>query len=194
MGLHADFRRAFKTLSDTTIHLMKKVPENTEDFKPPVGEFMTLGQLLYHLGDTQMFLRMILEGSFRELDKNFLEYMGRHPSATRDEAIRRFEEEHEKVAALLDKMTEEEFLNAVHYFWTVNDEPLPFIAFNIIEHGASHKYQLFIYLKLMGRPNMDTLALGGEDELPREQVLEMYRHAHEEYDRKRQGTSLPSAR
>ena len=183
MGVLEDFKRAYKTLSDTTLHLMKKVPAGREDFKPATGEFMTLGQLLYHLGDTQMFLRMIFEGTMRELDKNFLEYMGKHPSAGKDEAIRHFEEEHEKAMALLDKMTEEEFLKAIYYFWTVADEPLPFIAFNIIEHDASHKYQLFTYLKLIGLPDMDSLALAGEDTLPREQVMEMYMKAHQEYDR-----------
>lgn len=81
MGVLEDFKRTYKTLAYTTIHLIKKVPEGKEDFKPPVGEFVTLGQLLYHLGDAQMFLRMIFEGTMRELDRNFLEYMGKHFSA-----------------------------------------------------------------------------------------------------------------
>jgi len=184
MGCLEDFKRTYKTLADTTLHLMKKVPEGKEDWKPPAGEFMTMGQLLYHQSDCQMFLRKIFEGTMRELDKNFMEYMGSHPSVSKEEAIKRFEEEHKKVMDILDKMTEEEFLNNKYYFWTVADEPLPFIAFNVIEHNATHKYQLFIYLKLMGLPNMDSFALAGEDTMPKEQILEMYKKVHEDYDRK----------
>jgi len=184
MGCLADFKRTYKTLADTTLHLMKKVPVGKEDFKPPVGEFMTLGQLLYHQGDCQRFLRMILEGTFREFDENFMEYMKNHPSATRDEAIKRFREEYNKVMKHLDNMTEEEFLNATHYFWTVDDEPTSFIAFNVIEHNASHKYQLFMYLKLMGLPNMDSLTLAAEDKIPRDEMLKMYEMAHKAYEEK----------
>ncbi|MCD4786125.1 MAG: DinB family protein [Candidatus Eremiobacteraeota bacterium] len=184
MGCLHDFKRTYKTLADTTLHLMKKVPEGKEDWKPPTGEFMTMGQLLYHQGDCQMFLKKIFEGTMRELDKNFMEYMANHPSASKEEAIKRFKEEHEKVMEYLDNMTEKEFLNKKYYFWTVDDEPMPFIAFNVIEHNASHKYQLFMYLKLMGLPGIDSFALGGEDTAPREQVLEMYAKAHEAYEKK----------
>jgi uncharacterized damage-inducible protein DinB len=184
MGVLEDFKRTYKTLADTTIHLIEKVPKGKEDFKPPVGEFMTLGQLLYHLGDAQMFLRMIFEGTMRELDRNFLEYMGKHSSASKQEALKHFQDEYKKVMECLDRMTEEEFLKATHYFWTIDDEPFSFITYNIIEHNASHKYQLFMYLKLMGLPNMDSFALAGEDTVPKEQVIEMLGKAHEEYDRK----------
>ncbi|MDQ7825927.1 MAG: DinB family protein [Candidatus Eremiobacteraeota bacterium] len=184
MEMLEGFKRTYTKLADTTLHLMRKVPEGKEGFTPPSGEFMTLGQLMHHLGDTQLFLRMIFEGSLRELDKNFLEYMGSHPSSTKEEAIARYMEEYRKVMVYIDRMTEEEFAGAVHYFWTVNDEPLPFIAFNIIEHNASHKYQLFIYLKLMGLENIDSFALAGEDTAPRDKIIEMYKKAHEEYDKK----------
>lgn len=182
MGCLESFKSTYKTLSDTTLHLMKKVPEGKEDFTIPGEKAMTMGQLLYHLGDCQRFLHMILEGKFRDLDKNFLEYMGSHPSASRDEAIVYFQDNNKKVMEILDKMIEKEFLEEKRYFWTVNDEPLSFIAFNVIEHNASHKYQLFMYLKIMGLPGMDSFALAGEDTLPREEILKMYVAAHKAYD------------
>ena len=36
----------------------------------------------------------------------------------------------------------------------------------------------------MGLPNMDSFALAGEDTMPKEQILEMYKKVHEDYDRK----------
>lgn len=183
MGCLNEFKRAYKTLADTTLHLMKKTPDGKQDWTPPVGDFLTMGQLLYHLGETQRFLRLILEGTFREMDKNFMEYMTNHPSADRDEGIKYFKQEHDKVMKMLNEMTEDDFVNKKHYFWTVADEPTPFIAFNVIEHNASHKYQLFMYLKMLGVPNMDSLALAGEDGLPKEEVIKMYAKAHEEYEK-----------
>lgn len=184
MGYLNDFKRAYKTLSETTVHLMKKVPEGKEDFTPSTGDFMTMGQLLHHLGDCQRFFRMIMENSFRELDKNFTEFMANHPSSTRDEAIKFFQEEHEKVMKHLDNMTEEEFSEKQHYFWTVTDEAMPFISYNVIEHNASHKYQLFIYLKLLGLIGIDSFALAGEDEAPKDEVMKMYEAAHKAYEEK----------
>lgn len=184
MGCLSDFKRAYKALADTTLHLMKKVPDGKEDWKPTTGEFMTMGQLLHHLGDTQSFLSMILEGTMRERDRNFLEYMGSHPSSGREDAIAHFKKEYEKAMALLDKMSEEEFQKMEYYFWTVDDEPMPFISYNIIEHNASHKYQLFMYLKLLGAPRMDSFALAGEDEKPLEEVIKGYEMAHRAYDEK----------
>lgn len=184
MGCLNDFKRAYKTLSDTTLHLMKKVPDGREDFTPPTGEFLTLGQLLHHLGDCQKFFRMIMEDTFRELDKNFMEYMSNHPASSRDAAMKHFTEEYEKVMKMLDEMTEEEFLEKEHYFWTVTDETMPFITYNVIEHNASHKYQLFIYLKLMGLPDIDSFALAGEDEVPKEEIMKMYEMAHQAYEEK----------
>ena len=184
MGCLNEFKRTYKALAKTTLHLMKKVPDGKEDFTPPAGHFMTMGQLLYHQGDCQRFFRMILEGTFRELDKNFLEFMSNHPSASRDEAIKYFKEEHGKVMKHLDRMTEEEFREKEMYFWTVNDEPMPFISYKVLEHNTSHKYQLFMYLKLMGLPDMDSFALDGEDEVPKEEILKMYEAAHKAYEEK----------
>ncbi|MCE1248850.1 MAG: DinB family protein [Firmicutes bacterium] len=184
MGCMEDFIRAYKTLSDTTIHLMKKVPEGKEDFKPATGDFMTTGQLLHHLGDTQRFFRLILEGGFRELDKNFLEYMSNHPSSSTEKAIEYYKSEYGKVIELLNLMDEEEFQNISRYFWTVDDEPMPFIAFNIIEHNACHKYQLFMYLKMMGLPNINSFALAGEDDKLVEEIIKFFEMAHKAYDEK----------
>lgn len=184
MGCYQDFLRAYKTLSETTIHLMKKVPEGMEDFRPSPGEFMTMGQLLYHLGDTQRFFRLIIEGGFRELDKNFMEFMSNHPSASKDKAIEYYREEYSKVLDILNGMGEDAFNSSYRYFWTVDDEPLTFAAFNIIEHNASHKYQLFIYLKLLGLPGMDSFAIAGEDQKPLEEVIQMYEMAHKAYEEK----------
>jgi uncharacterized damage-inducible protein DinB len=182
MSCLSDFKRQYKALADTTLHLMKKVPDGKEDWTPSSGEFMTMGQLLFHLGDTQKFLSMIINGTMRELDKNFAEYMGHHPSATKEQAIAHFAEEHEISMALLDKMTEDEFHNKLHYFWTVADEPMPFISYNIIQHNASHKYQLFMYLKLLGLPGMDSLALDGEDSMTMEEIFQVYGAMHKAYD------------
>jgi uncharacterized damage-inducible protein DinB len=182
MGCFLDFLRAYKTLSETTIHLMKRVPDNMEEFKPPAGEFMTTGELLHHLGETQRFFRLILEGEFRELDRNFLEYMAKHTSVSRDESIRYYQEEYAKTIELLDRIDEEQFDELRRYFWTVEDEPLPFIAFNVIEHNANHKYQLFMYLKMMGLPGINSFALAGEDDKSMEEVIQMYEMAHKAYD------------
>ena len=52
------------------------------------------------------------------------------------------------------------------------------------EHDAYSEVSDNLTSQKLGLPNMDSFALAGEDAVPKEQVIEMLRKAHEEYDRK----------
>lgn len=134
-------------------NMMKMIPADKLDWKPGDG-FMTLGQLIRHLGDgIGTELEMLVHNSWATPAEG--EGM---PSCDVADALSRLERDKGTLRAVLDGLTEEEFANKVASTPWGAAGTLEKMAFSFQEHFTNHKMQLFTYLKLLGFPvNTQTL-------------------------------------
>ena len=140
--------------------MLKMVPADKLDWKPG-RNFMSLGQLICHLGDgIGMELRMSIANSWPKPEE-MTEAMKNMPSCSVDEEVAKLEKDKTNLRELLASVTEEDFANkivSVPWGWEANIEKM---ALNFRDHFVHHKMQLFLYLKLLGFPvNTETLYLG----------------------------------
>ena len=138
--------------------LLKMVPADKLDWKP--GEnFMTLGQLICHLGDgIGMELDMLINNSWPRMED-----MGKGPmpSCTGQEALDKLEKDKATLKEVLAGVSEADFAEKivkVPWGW---EGKLEKMSLDFREHFINHKMQLFTYLKLLGFPvNTETLYFG----------------------------------
>jgi hypothetical protein len=138
--------------------LLKMVPADKLDWKPG-DNFMTLGQLICHLGDgIGTELRMLINNSWPQMDGTDHPPM---PSCGAEEALAKLEKDKTTLKEVFADVSEEDFANKivkVPWGW---ENKLEFMALDFREHFVNHKMQLFTYLKLLGFPvNTQTLYFG----------------------------------
>jgi hypothetical protein len=142
--------------------LLKMIPADKLDWKPGPN-FMTMGQLICHLGDgigTEM--RMLVNNSWPKPEE-MSEAMkqGQMPTCTVPDALAKLEKDKTTLRDVLAGVTEEDFANkivSVPWGWKANLEKM---SLDFREHFVCHKMQLFTYLKLLGFPvNTETLYFG----------------------------------
>jgi hypothetical protein len=138
--------------------MLKMIPADRLDWKPG-GNFMTMGQLINHLGDgIGSELRMALTNSWPKPEEMMSKEM---PSCSVQEALEKLENDKAILSEVLASVSEEEFANktlTVPWGWESKMEKM---ALDFREHFTNHKMQLFTYLKLLGFPvNTETLYMG----------------------------------
>ena len=142
--------------------MLKMVPADKLDFKPGPN-FMTLGQLICHLGDgIGGELRMAITNSWPKPEEmEAAMKAGAMPSCDVPEALAKLEKDKATLREVLSGITEEDFANkviSVPWGWQSKMERM---ALDFREHFINHKMQLFTYLKLLGFPvNTQTLYFG----------------------------------
>ncbi len=140
--------------------MLKMVPADKLDWKPGPG-FMTLGQLICHLGSgIGEELRMLVNNSWPK-PEDMGGAMHQMPSCGVAEALAKLEKDKETLREILAGVTEEEFAGKiVSTPWGMKGT-LEIMALEFKEHFVNHKMQLFLYLKLLGFPvNTETLYMG----------------------------------
>ena len=140
--------------------MLKMVPSDKLDWKPGPS-FMSMGQLICHLGDgIGSELGMVVNNSWPKLEE-MSEAMKQMPACGVQEALAKLEKDKSVLKEVLAGLTEEEFANkivSVPWGWQSKMEKM---ALDFREHFANHKMQLFTYLKLLGFPvNTETLYMG----------------------------------
>jgi hypothetical protein len=142
--------------------MLKMVPADKLNWKPGPS-FMTLGQLICHLGDgIGTELRMLVNNSWPKPEE-MGEAMkpGKMPACDVQEALAKLEKDKATLREVLAGVTEEDFANkivSVPWGWKANLEKM---SLDFREHFINHKMQLFTYLKLLGFPvNTETLYFG----------------------------------
>jgi hypothetical protein len=126
---------------------------------------MSLGQLIYHLGDgVGLPLRCLVSGEWPFTSpEQMVEVMKleKLPSCGVGEALKKLEEEKTILRECLDGITEGDFVHkVVSAPWGVEGS-IEGMAIDFREHFTNHKMQLFFYLKLLDFPaDSDTLYLG----------------------------------
>lgn len=141
-----------------TESLLKMIPADKLDWKP--GEnFMTMGQLICHLGDgIGTELRMLINNSWPKPED-----MGKGPmpSCNVQEALAKLEKDKTTLKEVLASVSEEDFAGKIvktPWGW---EGKLEMMSLDFREHFINHKMQLFTYLKLLGFPvNTETLYIG----------------------------------
>ena len=142
--------------------MLKMIPPDKLDWKP-AENFMSMGQLICHLGDgIGAELRMAMENSFpKPGETGGMPELAKLPTCTVQEALAKLEKDKSTLRTILEGVTEEEFATkivSVPWGWQSNMERM---ALNFRDHFVHHKMQLFTYLKLLGFPvNTETLYLG----------------------------------
>ncbi len=140
-------------------NMIKMVPADKLDWKPGPN-FMTAGQLIYHLsGGIAGELRMCIENSWPKGEMS--PTMTDMPSCNSQEALAKLSQDQADLKQVLAGISEEDFATktvSVPWGWKSTIEVM---ALNFRDHFQHHKMQLFLYLKLLGLPvNTETLYMG----------------------------------
>jgi hypothetical protein len=138
--------------------MLKMVPSDKLDWKPGPS-FMSMGQLICHLGDgIGGELRMAIDNTWPKLEEMNTQ---QQPSCTIQEALAKLEQDGATLREVLAGVTEEDFAGRIvstPWGWQA---PVEKMGLDFREHFTNHKMQLFIYLKLLGFPvNTETLYMG----------------------------------
>ncbi|MBI3961693.1 MAG: DinB family protein [Deinococcus sp.] len=144
-----------------TASLISLAPAKKLDWKP--GEkFWVLGQLLNHLSTSTWSVAYVINGSWfkeggMEDDEENLGPLD--PKAARARLDQGLEAAKKAVAALAERDYQSKIVSAP---WDPKLKmPLWRLLLFMVEHMATHKTQLYMYLKLLGQPvNTQTLYMG----------------------------------
>jgi uncharacterized damage-inducible protein DinB len=141
--------------------MLKMIPADKLDWKPG-PTFMSMGQLICHLGDgIGTELSMVMNNSFPKPEEMAEAMKQTPPTCNVQEALAKLEKDKATLREVLAGVTEDEFAGkivSVPWGWKFTIEMM---ALNFREHFTNHKMQLFTYLKLLGFPvNTETLYMG----------------------------------
>jgi hypothetical protein len=129
--------------------LLKMVPSDKLDWQPGPS-FMTMGQLICHLGDgIGAELRMAINNSWPKMEE-MTAAMKQMPSCNVQEALAKLEKDKTTLKEVLAGVSEEDFASKiieVPWGWKSKMEKM---SLDFREHFVNHKMQLFTYLKLLG--------------------------------------------
>jgi len=143
--------------------LIRLAPEDRWTWKPGNQNYMTIGQLCFHLSEaTGKTLRGFITGDWGKLPEEgeMLPSAEKLPSCTKQEALARLEEDRKLMHQMLDSLPAEEFDRRIVSAPWGGQKPLWYYCMSMVEHLTAHKMQLFQYLKLLGQP-VNTMHLYG---------------------------------
>ncbi len=133
-------------LLDSIAGLIRRVPADQLDWRP-VDTVMTLGQLLEHTASSFTPVMQIALGE--QVHPPEGETM---KSVTPEQALAVIEEQKAALKGCLSGLTEKQWLHQhVKLPWGAEGS-LGYCGGIAIDHAAGHRYQLFLYLKLLGQP------------------------------------------
>jgi len=151
-----------KTAYSTTNRLIDLVDPGSLDWKPATGSnWMTMSQLLQHLTDAcGAPMRGFVTGDWEmppdlELEpEDMLPTAAKMPHANSVDEVKALLAKDEQMALdMLAQCTDHELAaKMVSAPWSPREQTLGYQLLQMVVHLASHKAQLFYYLKLMGRP------------------------------------------
>ena len=143
--------------------MVEMIPDDKVDWAPEKG-FMTVGQVIKHLSENWCILRMMVTGEWpfsdpgEMADAMKLENM---PTCSKGEALEAMARDlNEGVAYIENDISEEDFFGKkVSAPWGFTGEIWKAVLM-ARDHQITHKMQLHLYLKLLGKP-VDTATLYG---------------------------------
>jgi hypothetical protein len=157
-----DFCKVVVEACRPTESLIRMVSPDKLQWRPG-PKFMSLGQLICHLGDgLGAVLSATVTGKWptpEEMEQAMkLENM---PSCTVEDALNKLESDKLVLRETLNGISEEDFAGKIVSVPWGMQGTIERMAISFLEHFTNHKMQLFIYLKLLGLPvHTGTLYLG----------------------------------
>lgn len=157
-----DFCKVVVEACRPTESLIRMVSPDKLQWRPG-PKFMSLGQLICHLGDgLGAVLSATVTGKWptpEEMEQAMkLENM---PSCTVEDALNKLESDKLVLRETLNGISEEDFVGKIVSVPWGMQGTIERMAISFLEHFTNHKMQLFIYLKLLGLPvHTGTLYLG----------------------------------
>jgi uncharacterized damage-inducible protein DinB len=142
-------------------NMVEMIPNDKLDWAPG-KDFMTVGQVLKHLGENWCIVKMMVTNEYRfSSTEEIVEAMKleNRPTCTKAEAWAAMEKDlNDAVDYIENELSDEDFLNKVITApWGFKGEIWKTVVF-AKEHQDNHKMQLHLYMKQLGLPvNTETL-------------------------------------
>jgi hypothetical protein len=159
-----------KNVEDTyhaTLGMLDLVDEDALDWAPATGEnWMTMGQLLRHLehacglmavcfvsGDWSVMAEFAADESKRDPETGLLPASAMSPATSVADVRAAIEADKAKILGAIAEAGEERLVNEESVApWNPSPRSLGYNLLESVQHLATHKSQLFYYLKLQGKP------------------------------------------
>lgn len=133
-------------------HLASKIPENQVDWTPPIPRAFSLSVLMGHLMDTASGFCAVLYAAAPDRLGHFLELkkLPVNTSPGPAELRRRIETYRDRIREGFALLVDNDLGRKIPTVFVPEGEPLLSLLLVNFEHLASHKYQLFVYLRMLG--------------------------------------------
>ena len=133
--------------------LASLVPPDRLDWTPPIPRAFSLGVLLGHLMDCLAGICAVLHASNPERLQHFLELkaLGANQPLASAEARTRAALYLDHIREGFSLLQDGDLGRRIPTVFVPEGEPLLSLLLINFEHLASHKYQLFVYLRMLGR-------------------------------------------
>jgi hypothetical protein len=152
-GLCLDFLTKIADQIDRTSHLIASIPEDQLDWTPPFPNAFSISTLLCHFMDCFAGFCAVLHKSYPEKLAHFIELKklvgnGKLGPA---EAQKRLGIFRDHIREGFKVVQDEDLGRKIPTVFVPDGESVLSLLLINFEHLASHKYQLFIYLRMLGR-------------------------------------------
>lgn len=156
-----DFFEIMKRTQAPLENMVKMIPDDKLNWAPD-SHFMNMGQLIRHLSENWVIIKMMITNEWPFSDPKEMENamkLENMPSCSKEEAIKAMKEDLDNaIAYLKNDVSEEDFFNTkVSAPWGFEGEIWK-AALMAKDHQMNHKMQLHQYLKILNQPvNTNTL-------------------------------------
>lgn len=150
------FIEYFEGVRRRTQRYVRVIPADSVDWTPKVGEF-TCGEIVRHIAAAEeMFVGVIIEGTWRYPGHDAARHSGL------DATLARLDAGHVGAMARLSELPDEELYQPRP---TLNGPPVKAwrLLIAMVEHEVHHRSQLAVYLALLGVEPPQIYGLGVED-------------------------------
>ena len=158
-----DFIKMMRKTQAPLEKMVEMVPDDKLDWAP-AGNFMSVSQLLKHLSENWVIIKMMVKNEWPDMSPEQMEEamkLENLPRCTKAEAITDMKKDLDDAIAFVEKeITEEDFFSKeIAAPWGFKG-PIWQGVMMAKDHTMNHKMQLHLYLKLLGKP-VDTSTLYG---------------------------------
>lgn len=137
---------------DRCLRLCSLIPADTVAWTPPLPRGIPLSQLLAHLGECLAGFAAVLRAAYPAELAHFIDLkrlLAREYPSVQD-ATGKIGEFRERIREGFGMLRDEDLSRMIPTVFVPAGEALLSLLLTNLEHLASHKYQLFVYLRILG--------------------------------------------
>jgi len=149
-----DIHRKLSEQIERAEHLIRMIPAASLDWKPETPASHDLGHLLGHLLDCLAGFCAVFRAAFPGELAHLAELQSRevNHACPPQEALERFQEYSAHIDRGFALASDDDLRRSIPSVFVPEGESLMTLLLGNLEHLVNHKYQLFVYLKLLGLP------------------------------------------